>query len=360
MPMLTGKGLPKLRIVPVMSQVLASIPGWLSSNRPKPGDEYMRPVCYFAVALALAVGHGCSNVQVKRVPNDVVAAEKVKGFRYYLSRPYVVLANRVELGSTLEDGRPVALQRVGTANRIPGFTTVAADPVLQSRRVFSADGQELNVKEWTEAKVRPAASSVQQARYEQLPSGFVQPAPAYFVSAPLATGVAAPAPAPGPAAPAVVPNIQVVFLPDFDEMYAIQPINVAAKTQYEIHFTDGWQLDSAGATLDSTDIPIAFLRSIQNLFKLASGQQGTSTTGGGAKSPGPADMAPAAEAYGGPLVKIKHTYFLEPGMYRVQKSWERTPGECQSVAGAVSLLTSLGLDIQEEVSIAPENVLTAR
>src|SRR4029450_1925794 len=67
----------------------------------------------------------------------------------------------------------------------------------------------------------------------------------------------------------VVPGIQVVMLPDFEEQYAIRNRNVAAKSTYDLHFTDGWQLDSVNGTWNSTELPIRILESITKVIKAA-------------------------------------------------------------------------------------------
>ena len=51
--------------------------------------------------MAAAAAAGCANVHVKKVPVELRAAGQdhhVHGFRYYLTRPYIVVSRRIELG----------------------------------------------------------------------------------------------------------------------------------------------------------------------------------------------------------------------------------------------------------------------
>jgi hypothetical protein len=304
----------------------------------------------------MILSQGCANVDVRKVPLDKRVSncdQHVNGFRYYLSRPYVVLKARIELGQVCEEVEEIAVRRVGQPDSVvPAYRTLHNNLALHPPRVYSLTGEGINLKEWEivlreKAKSRPKA--LEQTSYQtEIPSGPTQTNPVRNVVQTPSTPVGSPEGGKDDFSN----NIQVVFLPDFEEQYAVQPRNIAAKTKFELHFTDGWQLDSTAATLDSTDVPIALLNLIQNALKATSATQqkaqGT-TTSGGAKDEG---QGVRGDSHGR-LVLVR-TFFLEPGLYRVQKSWERTAGGDQTVDEAMCLLTSLGLEVHEENRILPD------
>src|SRR5581483_5642872 len=87
-------------------------------------------------------------------------------------------------------------------------------------------------------------------------------------------------------------EIQILYLPDLDEQYAIRSENVFSKTAFRLDFSRGWRLDSVAAEQDSTPVAIELLRTIDKAIDSArqleetalSQQQGNPPTPGGAKA----------------------------------------------------------------------------
>jgi len=59
---------------------------------------------------------------------------------------------------------------------------------------------------------------------------------------------------------------QVVFLPDFEEQYAIRNVNVTAKTKYRYTFRNGTDLVTVSGSYDSTAVPIAIVETVGALI----------------------------------------------------------------------------------------------
>ena len=116
--------------------------------------------------------------------------------------------------------------------------------------------------------------------------------------------------------------IQVIFLPDFEEQYAIRNKNFLAKTQYQYTFSHGTELDTMSGTYGAVDVPVKILETIGNLITAAGSVATQKLTGGGgaAKSASSSGFGGTGDA---PTFYIRTKLVIEPGVYRLQKSWER-------------------------------------
>jgi hypothetical protein len=151
--------------------------------------------------------------------------------------------------------------------------------------------------------------------------------------------------APAPAAPDV---FQVAFLPDFEEQYAIHNCNFLAVTKYKYTFCNGTELVSMAGSYDSTDVPVKIIETVGKLVE-AAGAIAKAKLGGAAKSE-------LGYAEGGATARfwIRTEQSIEPGIYRIQKSWERAaavtaaPVHPEQVPG---LFSDVGLPLVTSVSV---------
>jgi hypothetical protein len=191
----------------------------------------------------------------------------------------------------------------------------------------------------------------------------------------LAPGIAAPAVInPAAAANAVVPSttdgmvrddtadpvFQVVFLPDFEEQFAIRNVNFLAKSDYTYHFSDGWSLDNVSGTYNATDVPVQILKTLGNIINQASAYEVESIKArmktAATKEEGTKDATPVNEEVRFDIQRVRR---IEPGVYRIQKSWERVaaapPTHAITPDLASSLLSDLGLPVVETVQVVKTN-----
>ncbi len=147
------------------------------------------------------------------------------------------------------------------------------------------------------------------------------------------------------------PAVQVVFLPDFEEQYAIQNRNVLAKTKYNYKFTNGTELTSISGSYNATDVPVKIIETFGKLIEAAGSVAKTRINPTGSASTSALldqSVLPNADFY------IKVQQVLEPGMYRVQKSWERTAVKADGGVGpeeACGLFYDLGLPLVTSTSV---------
>jgi hypothetical protein len=320
---------------------------------------------------------GCANVSVKKVSvEDRVAGadDKVKGFRYYLTRPYILVKQQVDLGAEVVAVKPKVLQKeVGSYKKgTVIFVSAAPYPATGKYRYFGPGGEE--IADATALKDKDALGDKPQGRAADPAAGDgvalanlapMQPgtgSPGVAVKPPGNPGTSAPAPA-GSTPTFADLDFVVVNLPDFEEQYAIKNCNFAAKTVYQYSFADGSKLSAAGGAYDATDVPVKLLNTVQNLIGAAAAIRSAATknsltgdtTGGKAKLT--LDKDDTSVVY---LVIQQH---IEPGLYRLQKSWERVAAQAEpgmapdrclgviselgfSVCASTRILTAIELDAE--------------
>ena len=144
---------------------------------------------------------------------------------------------------------------------------------------------------------------------------------------------------------------QVIFLPDFEEQYAINNVNVLAKTKYKYTFRNGTDLETMAGAYDGTDVPIEILNTVGSLVKAFGAVAQTRLNPSGAAGAAALTLQAnqqAADYY----VRIEQA--IEPGVYRVQKSWERAaaaPLDGVTPEQACGLFADVGLPILETTSV---------
>jgi hypothetical protein len=350
------------------------------------------------IALVLPVA-GCANLTVTKISEQKRATGEdrhVKGFRYYLSRPYVIVkapvlvSEHTELYSMVD--RSPAPAQLGQLP-IPSENSLRAEKFY---RVNPASGTFESVTEEELARLKKAIaanSGVQQIGFKrQAPppsTVVVQPpaAPALPKVADLAGNLAD---APGSytvvgsaivgaanqsiadkvsgnaraadllpdvkisADPAgttrktvnLAGNIDVVFLPDLDEQYAVHNCNFLSKSAYALNFQDGWALMDVGGNFDSTPVPLEILNFIDTAITAA---KNVALAGVDRQARAAGDVAlPTTPGAGARLVyQVTVSTYLKPGVYRVNKPWEC---KAEQTTGC-GLLAKMGLATFETTRI---------
>jgi hypothetical protein len=343
---------------------------------------------FLSLALFSAVG-GCANLEVKKVSEAKREAgeDHVKGFRYYLARPYVVVKAPVLVSesSTLYvvSDRPTApglsqslpppgVEQVCRINPASGAFENVSDAELNALRLLVAEpGGVRQVGHKTAPLSAPVV--VQQAAPPGL-TGLIQAdAAAGDAGNAVAAGVVEVAdqsggskssgtpsadsapltiPAvtadPTPVAPPLEGDIQIIFLPDMDEQYAVHNCNFLSKSGYQLYFKDGWQLTNVSGEFDSTAVPLEILNFIDTAINSAKNvaiagiDQQARILGGDV-----ADRAPALAA-GRTVYQVVTSTYLKPGVYRINKPWECRQDHPATGCG---LLAMMGLATYETTRV---------
>src|SRR5262249_38221035 len=179
-------------------------------------------------------------------------------------------------------------------------------------------------------------------------AGFVQPPDPVIGQKPrVLAGAAAPTP------PGLPDKIQVVLLPDFEEQYAIRNHNILAKTEYNLVFGDDSTLAEMSGSYDATTIPVAVLKTLQKAITAAGEIRAEEI-----KKEAPPVTGPKAELFDlSKVYYICQETYIEPGIYRLQKSGERQAAEAPAgitAERATGLLTELGFPVGHCVTILSE------
>ena len=144
------------------------------------------------------------------------------------------------------------------------------------------------------------------------------------------------------------------MLPDFEEQYAIKNCNVLAQTQYDFSFSNGMLVEAAGS-YNSTAVPVQILKTVQQLLgsqaQLRKDELENLPIPGapGQEQGGAKDAIDPATVY-----YVYREAYVEPGLYRVQKSWERQAAEAEAGVAperAQALLADMGLPVRHDVRV---------
>lgn len=359
----------------------------------------MRPTGWLAMAVVAAAG--CSGLEAQRVPLSKRLEGKddcVHGFRYYLSRPYLVVSKPVEVatGDTLAiltevsdepgtfylagknaEGRkvlfdtaghplpptdaaylrvlkPVSLEAAGIALSI----TPQAPATVKEKEKEKEKEKKDNLPVAPEPKPspstpgpKPSLDPINPGSAHQL-NAAARDATRFGVRADPAGGSKEDPPADPPKA-AEEPDygMKIIYLPDFEEQMAVRHHNFAAKADIHLSFADGWQLRTVNGSFDSTDLPIKILDTIRKAISAAGAVETKrlQLLGGGETAADPANDLAAFDqvAVVVPVrVRVRHSRYIEPGLYRLQK-----PGEAAGAGCGAGLLADLGVPVIDEVKV---------
>lgn len=301
----------------------------------------------FLIALLVASSlMGCAHMRVKKVSQAGACEcddDDVKGFRYQLSRPYVHVKRPVLVSETREfylgreDGQelfdPVTMKTVTTYSRGKSVVQAVSESELQSIRdsVLAMAG----------------ASAADSGPGEQEKDDDIDP-PNPRIAGSVIPGDDATSKQIGRG------DIEILFLPDCDETYAVHGRNFVSRHSYGLNFQDGWMLTGVNARADSTAVPLEILNVVNRAIEAARNIGVASVNSGASLDslvkalPGVQDKnleAEGREATPRVVYQRVRRVTLKPGLYRINKPWECSE---KPIAGA-GLLANLGLPTVETV-----------
>lgn len=342
---------------------------------------------YILAAVLILSAAGCAKLKVTKISEDSRLCgtdDHVKGFRYYLSRPYVVVTKPVLVSETsalylLTSCELQKMQAVKLNPSSGNFVAVDEAELKQLRKLASNDKKVCQASHHKKAEVpappvlpmpeilppateqtRLVADSAadQDAAFAVNQSSAVVSDGAAdagtnngHLSVPQITGT------PGKTV-SLNGSIQVVFLPDLDEQYAVHNKNFLSKSAYNLKFQDGWSLSDVSGEFDSTAVPLQILNFIDSAISAA-------------KAAATADVSRMAErigdeTFGRPsiraaddsklLYRVVTSTYLQPGVYRINKPWE--VAEQTEVCGA-GFLAGMGLATYEVTRVEAHRSATS-
>ncbi len=349
------------------------------------------------VLLLVAMTAGCAKLKVTRVTalkRDASQDHHIKGFRYYLSRPYVVVQDDIVISES-----EYFYQRPKSPGNSSGATLRSLEPPGSSARSSSGSGSgalmsRLTPREWERIKgrikvdpgvrtvdpgVRTASYAAPLASNSTSRSGVVNlggtdSAVSLREAASVANSLARPAASASSTVDSnvgehlddVMPQqedlktnnlrgkIQIVFLPDLDEQYAVHHKNVLAKGSYALNFQDGWELTNVNGEFDSTTVAIELFNLIDSAVNSAKdvalagiGRQ-VRAAEAAATEASPTSRFPSENRI--ELERVVLRRLVKRGVYRINKPWEVRDGLNTHGEG---LLTALGLPVVDELERTP-------
>ena len=129
-------------------------------------------------------------------------------------------------------------------------------------------------------------------------------------------------------------------------------MTAAANSKYGYTFRDGASLAVATGNYNSTVVPVEFLNSVQNLIQQVAAVRARSIK---ERLPAGADARSGFAPEPSNVFYVRTSQFIEPGLYRLQKSWEQPPADPGLAPDrCVGLLTDLGFAVSESHRVLTE------
>jgi hypothetical protein len=327
----------------------------------------------FAI-FAITSLQGCGGLVTRKVPLQarLSGSDYQKGFRYYTSRPHLIVSKPVLIGVTKIDG----LLFKDEDRSGPDHIAIKVPTENGGEQFYDLSGKlmlELENANWMPFNYTGPMASLQSTvatadgfgglfaaappQQENSPATDELPPPDELESVNNSrSNLVDPPSSPGTDEPEEEINpdpsvFQIVHLPDFEEQMAIRHKGCISQGSFALRFKDGWQLHSVQDSVDTTDVPIRLLQ----LAQAALAQATTTTT---TQQPAKPPSTPAAGGSGSSnnkiidlrnhqRVRITTKSLIQPGIYRLTKQSERSG---TSVGGGI--LADLGIPTVEETQVA--------
>jgi hypothetical protein len=335
---------------------------------------------------------GCANLQVKKVAEYKRLSgedEHVKGFRYYLSRPYVVVRAPIlvsEVVTTYAVHQPpkcpneLGKEQVTRINSSSGALESVSEQELKHLRRLIQPAQPIQqvAHGHGQRPTLPAAPVVvippkeeEKPPIPRLAEAAVDtPKDVSIRTAQVTGNETDDNAASGGRDPLSIPtitkdaeltdretavltgDIRVIFLPDLDEQYAVHNCNFLSKSAYTLHFKDGWELTDVGGEFDSVAVPLEILNFIDTAIEAAKSVAVAEVNREGqANRYNVHGLPPHLKTGEHKFYQLTTSTYLKPGVYRINKPWEIDP--CAGETGC-GLLVKLGLATFETQRLVPD------
>lgn len=325
-------------------------------------------------SILVCLMNGCANFVVRKVPVESLSPEKeahLKGFRYYLSRPYVLVKKAIPvstesqlfvvdkklLGTAQVEPLPAQLEKAaaqGGLSRLDAkkeaLETVTPDEwkrfraqIEEKGAIVQTSGHGGTVSPQVNVEVRSnPTQTIDPSKIEVSSRDYVSGKETKKANKTGDSTVAADdLKLSGTKTVDLKGDIQVVFLPDFEEQYAVHNNNIIAKSDYKLRFKDGWQLQGVSGDFDSTTVALELLNTIDSAINaarnIARGSLGLSPA---AAPSGREKASVLLKNTKEPVLEMVRTTYIKPGLYRINKPWEMGAGLKPQGTG---LLAKMGL-----------------
>lgn len=278
---------------------------------------------------ALASLAGCASVDVTRISDT--NRNTAKGFRYYMPRPYLVVKQPFT----------VAGQEYITQGTLNPDNSVAIDPGALPAFVRDAMGhtgtEVIRIDRTRIAASQAVRASLAEAQSAADPAEKPAPKPAAPASTEKETEAStdyggtkgllqtAGDPATDPRVDLHNPLFDIIYLPDFEEQYAVRVSGGLGKGSLQLGLENGWMVERASAEVDNTELGKFIYRNIDKATDLAIGaaKVALGLPPGVSSSSGTGEEQAGAAARG-VLLRIVVLTEAQPGTYPFLKLSETT------------------------------------
>lgn len=234
---------------------------------------------------------GCASIEVRKIRSSSdysdwdkdmqQQADAVKGFRYYLPRPFVVVKKEFPVSGTTHlvygqvtaDGRSVILLSNDHEKLKLLPSTVSLNQLLIKPRtaagIAQAEGDDSGSKP-APKETSEQANKKEQNKKDSDPAAPKGDTPTAATPKPETESELAITPSALTSPKVELSELfDVVYLPDFTEQYAIRAKAGTSKLTTKIFLENGWMMENAGFTLDNTAVGQFIFQQIGDTLDLA-------------------------------------------------------------------------------------------
>lgn len=248
---------------------------------------------YFVVVVTLVtvfIIAGCAEVKIRKVPTptqyghwtDLMQhkADKIKGFRFYLPRPFINVFESFPIrtdiyiadGVVSPDGKYVIIRKVRDESGLSKY-------IVGEERETTIAKRDINEPEIAQEFAKAYAGVVDTARKEAeekakttVTTGGGKEPSIEPVPAPRMTGINKRRVTNDNAAFAYQPlrgNFDIVYMPDFEEQYAVYSWAGLGNAEFEVNLGQGWSLQGFNSLTDNSELNKRIFDLIDTSIKLA-------------------------------------------------------------------------------------------
>ncbi|MDN3515950.1 MAG: hypothetical protein NG747_16355 [Candidatus Brocadia sp.] len=242
------------------------------------------------IATVFAIA-GCAEVKIRKVPTPTqyvhwtdlmqYKADNIKGFRFYLPRPFINVFESFPIrtdiyiadGVVSPDGKYVIIKRVRDESGLTKYMAGEHDGgAYIAKRDISVPEIAKDIAKAQAGVEDEARKKAEEKAKATVPTGGGQEPSAEPIPVPRMTGINKRRVTNDNAAFAYQPlrgNFDIVYMPDFEEQYAVYSWAGLGNAEFEVNLGQGWSLQGFNSLTDNSELNKRIFDMIDTSIKMA-------------------------------------------------------------------------------------------
>ena len=302
--------------------------------------------------------NACASITVRKVPSHENAflqtseekkaafqeAEKMEGVRYYLPRPYIAVKQPFPVGGQdfyitgrVEKGELLSLDPTQLPEEIKSYFILSGASALIPLSSVRVSGvkQQANTSAAEKPAENKTAETSENKKEEQVPSNQENSKEKDSQKASIKSNIITGGDPQSSPLLEVSNYLNVVYLPDFTEQYAIQVNSGLGAVSLDVGLENGWMLERTNLTIDNSALGAFLFKNTEKFIDIGVdiAKAATSKWFPTNEKADPSDSSPP-DSSGTPktqsavvgqevILRIRYVLEAQPGLYPILKPWEK-------------------------------------